>query len=69
VDISGQEASPIQASFDDKVKRVWTSGVVAGNAIEVTYANGYIVRFFHMVGHVDGLKDGATIKAGQKLTF
>ena len=69
MDISGQEASPIQASFDDKVKRVWTSGGAAGNAIEVTYANGYTVRFFHMAGHVDGLKDGATIKAGQKLTF
>jgi murein DD-endopeptidase MepM/ murein hydrolase activator NlpD len=54
VDISGQEGSPIQASFDDKVKRVWTSGGVAGNAIEVTYANGYIVDFFILLDMLTG---------------
>jgi murein DD-endopeptidase MepM/ murein hydrolase activator NlpD len=68
VDIAAAHGTPVVSQMAGTVTRVWTSGSAAGNAVEVQYANGYTVRYYHLAGF-GKFKAGQAVNAGDVVGF
>ena len=69
VDIIGARGLAIYAVADGIVTKVLTGGVLSGNSIHLTVADGTYFFYAHLDGFVAGLAAGQTVRAGQIIGY
>ena len=69
MDFKAPEGTSVTAPFDGTVTRSNWRRKYNGNCLEIRSSRGTTARFLHLSGLADGVKDGVTVRKGQKIAL